>query len=354
MKELTEEQKKQVESLANELILRDIQIPLIGAKTQVPELSKIIEDHLIKLKNRNALLLPNLSYHNETISIFSDYGGDSKGSLYHTYSFLFSAYQPIAFFFDKMAAIRKNHGLDDPFVEISFKELHYGPIKRALTDYLIAANNLIPGLLLTIVIDKKVESVIGPNSRNTLQEIQDILKNEGIGDWKKKISEKVLIVLNIIGYFCALLSQEGQNLFWMTDNDAIVSNKEKLNSILKLWGLILHNYAPNRYKNIGAAIPEFYEDSNHKQQLLDVLSITDLIAGSIEHYYTRNDTMEELDIKEDVNKVLIWMTEQGVGLKKLSLVIRPGSNAGWETGVIEFKSKGKQGYFKFEPLYITL
>ena len=72
MNELSDEQKRQVELLANELVLRDIPLPIIGAKAQVPELSKIIEDHLIKLKNRNNLMLPNLSYHNETINIFSD------------------------------------------------------------------------------------------------------------------------------------------------------------------------------------------------------------------------------------------------------------------------------------------
>jgi len=64
--------------------------------------------------------------------------------------------------------------------------------------------------------------------------------------------------------------------------------------------------------------------------------------------------MEELDIKEDVNKILFWLTEQGVGLKKLALIIRPGSSDGWETGVIEFKPKGKQDYFEFEPLYTII
>jgi len=267
MSEISDEQKRQVELLANELILKDIPLPLIGTEAQVPEISRIIEDHLIKLKNRNNLMLPKLFYHNETINIFSDYSGDSKGSLYYTYSFLFSAYQPINFFFDRMTKIRKKHGLEEPFVEISFKELHYGPIKRALKDYLVAANNLIPGLLLTIVIDKKVDSVIGPNNKNTLQELQETMDTQGLGNWKKKVSEKVLRVLNIIGYFCALLSQEGQNLFWMTDNDEIVPNKEKLNFVLELLGRILHNYAPNRYNHIGAAIPVFYEDSDHKNQL---------------------------------------------------------------------------------------
>jgi hypothetical protein len=354
MKKISKEQRRQVKILADNLILKDIPLPIIKTGAQIPEITKIIESHLIKLKNRNNLFLPNLAYHNETLNIFSDYGGDSKDSLYYTYSFLFSAYQPIGFFFNRMAEIRDKYGLTEPFVEIAFKKLNYGPMKRALTDYLTAANNLIPGLLLTIVIDKKVDSVIGSNDKNTLQEIQQILETEGLGSWKKKISEKILRILNIIGYFCALLSQEGQNLFWMTDNDEIVPNEEKSKAVLSLWEGVLQNYAPQKYKHIGATRPEIYEDSNHKNQLLDLLSITDLIAGSIEHYYTRNDKMELLEIKDDVNKILVWLSEQGISLKKLALIIRPGKNNGWETGIIKFEPKGDQKYFKFEPIYTVL
>lgn len=234
---LTEHIKKQIANLANKSLLKDIPLPLLKNSSEFPEISKIIEGHLVKLHGRNELFLPDLHYNNETICVFSDYSGDSPDSLYNTYSFLFAANDSLCFFNNKMKGIRKNHSLDQPHVEIAFKKTNYAQIRRALKDYLTAANNLINGLLLTIIIEKKIKSVIGANNKQNVLEIKKLLESLGYGSWDERVAEKILRITHIISYFVALLSHENQNIFWMTDNDDIIPNKKK-QTIYQPFGIV--------------------------------------------------------------------------------------------------------------------
>lgn len=113
-----------------------------------PAVTSAIENHFRNCERRKVLLLPELTYKNETIAVFSDYGGESKDSDYLTYSFLVCALQQTGSFQRIMSDIRSNHKLGRK--EISFKDFGYGPISRALDDYL-AALDMVPGLLFTMV-----------------------------------------------------------------------------------------------------------------------------------------------------------------------------------------------------------
>jgi len=78
---------------------------------------------------------------------------------------------------------------------------------------------------------------------------------------------------------------------------------------------------PPTYKSISYTTQPFkYEED--KYHFRDLLSITDIVAGSIEHYFTRSASMEEATINSVANTTLKWLSGQGVGLKKLNLVIR--------------------------------
>jgi len=67
---------------ANELILRDIRIPIITDKLNTPLFVQVLEDHLVTSKANNQLLLPDLRQKNQTIGVFSDYGGEAADSKY--------------------------------------------------------------------------------------------------------------------------------------------------------------------------------------------------------------------------------------------------------------------------------
>ena len=308
--DLSSEAIASVTEYANRLIRKDVPIPLLTDGTDFPFISHALEQHFLRLKEANDLRLPDLSLGNETVAIFSDYGGDHDTSKCRTYSFLFANYDAIGPFRDAMTEIRIRHGLADPHKEIAFKDLGYEPLRRSLDDYLRTLNNLVPGFLLTVIVDKDVATLFSDSPTNALEQA-------GLGTWPRKEAERLLRIIHILTYLATLLAKSGQKLFWMTDDDSIVANLTRKGQVAELFGRLLHHYSNNEYPTIGIATP-FSEAS----YLRDLLSATDLIAGSLEHYYSRLKTDASSKVRDDANKILVWMGYEGVSLRRDAIRIR--------------------------------
>lgn len=283
------------------------------------------------LKNKlvsKKLLLPELRTHgNETIAIYSDYGGESTDSKYYTYSFLVCGWNHSFTFHQVMNDLRIKYKLDDK--EISFKDLGYGPIKRALNEYLMGLNNFVPGLLLTLAVDKKIKSVFGDVVPEYV--LKDI-KNAGFGGWKSQVTEKVMRIVHSVSYLVALLSKDGQKIYWNTDNDSIVANSEQQNNFINLFNSVLTIYTNNKFKNIGLSLP--FDEKSTMQ--LDFLSCPDLAAGAVEHYFTRVNSTHTSTIKSEANHILEWLGRDGVALKKHTIVIEKTSSGNFSASEVVF------------------
>ena len=96
-------------------------------------LIRLIDSYFQSQSENRELLLPELkTYGNQSISIFSDYGGEHSKSKYHSYSFLFCGWNHSYRAKQKFEEVRKRHTLEQK--EISFKDLRFGPLQRALDD----------------------------------------------------------------------------------------------------------------------------------------------------------------------------------------------------------------------------
>jgi len=335
---------------ANELILRDIRIPIITDKLNTPLFVQVLEDHLVTSKANNQLLLPDLRQKNQTIGVFSDYGGEAADSKYLTYSFLFAGYNRLGFCYEEIRNLRTKHKLIEPYKEIAFKSLDYGPISRCLDEWLYMAD-FIPGLLFTLIINKKVLTVFGKNEKTTLLQISNSLKEYGFGDWKPAVAEKLERILHIMCYWIAVLSANGQKLLWMSDDDSIVANADKQENMRKLFGSIFARYASDKtYAHIGFATP--FDEKKLEFPLEDLLSIPDLIAGGIESYFTKTAQSENPLVKDGANKILMWLAHQGIGLKKLSMSIEHKEGDLIQTGIVEFKLKEPASQMKYVPVFM--
>lgn len=276
-----------------------------------------IEQVLQNENTRKSLLLPELRKHTNVLSIFSDYGGESKESNYYVYSFLLCDFHVAKYFLSQgMSEIRKKYNLNDK--ELLFKDLRHGPTKRSLKEYLKLLDRAVPGFLYTVVVDKKVQTVFGASDEKIPNNVVRIVEENGFGSWKRNTSEKLLRVVHVAAYLTGLFSRDGQKLFWMTDHDAIAPNKLKQMKMMNLFCNILPLYTSNKFDFIGGAVP-FKERSI---SLLDLLSSTDFVAGAVEHYLTRRDRMEDLTIKEDADTILQWLAYDGIALKKRVTIIK--------------------------------
>jgi hypothetical protein len=328
---------QQITDLANALTWKrpDIQVLDPAQPDRYSGLAHAIQGALNASHARGELMLPDLAaFANETVSVFSDYGGESDSD-YLTYSFLVCSWNCAGPFLGKMAQVRQTFGLGAK--EIAYKDLRMGQVRAALQEYLTALNNMLPGFLFTVIIDKKIVSLFNTNDREGLTNVAGILKKEGLGDWKPAVAEKLLRVVHISAFLTALLISDGQKIFWMSDDDAICANQEMHETCLRIFGRAINLYADptHKYPLAGGAKP-FKERS---VEMLDLLSVTDLVAGAVEQYLTRKDKAAgaEFGVKEGADVILKWLAHDGVALKRANLIIKLADDGQITAGGLQFK-----------------
>jgi hypothetical protein len=296
----------------------------------------------VKGHNRQRLFLPDLSaFNNESIGVFSDYAGESSGN-YNAYSALVCGWSYIGAFASRMIEVRRTHSLGEK--EIAFKDFGMGQLRRALPDYLSALNNLLPGFLCTLVVDKKIQTLLGPDSKQLARMLQD----EGIGEWKAAVTEKLLRVAHLTAFLTTLLARDGQKIFWMTDNDNVCANEEQHKGALVMFERATRIYLrPNQnFPLIGGARPFRPKALG----FLDILSAADVTASTLEHYFTRKDNAD-LAIKAGADSVLRWLTFDGIGLKKAAFIVRLRADGQIETGTVEFVPTERPTNLTLVPIF---
>ena len=308
-------------------------------------------NHHLRLSDwRRRLVLPNLSaYGNETVAIFSDYGGETKGAKFATYSTLICGWNLAHDFLQATKLARERHALGNK--EIALKDFGMGQLRRALPDYLTALDFL-PGFLFTLAVDKRLTSMFAADTPAGRQLIVDALEKTDLGKRKAKVNEKLLRVTHIAAFLAGLLTHDGQRIFWMSDNDAISATPEMHQKTVALFQRILGLYArPGfNYPLIGGALP-FAERS---VDMLDMLSATDIVAGSLDKVLSRQDPNAELDqaaMDHGFGLVLQWLAKDGIGLKKMNVIMRPSAQGNTiETAALEFNLKNPPNELHLIPL----
>lgn len=147
--------------IAHSLVLHNPDMNVLRSKEQghYPPLAELLEIQMQKYEAAGQLLLPDLGvWGNKSVAIFSDYSGEASGK-YYTYSFLICAMDALGYFRQEMKLLRQKYSLGDK--EFAYKDLRMGSMRKALPEYLALLDKYVPGLLLTVVIDKQLVSVMG-------------------------------------------------------------------------------------------------------------------------------------------------------------------------------------------------
>ncbi len=285
-----------------------------------------------KARNRDGkLLLPDLSaLANTTIGIFSDYGGERTGK-YLTYSFLVCAFGSLDPFKIQMAKLRNKANLGEK--EIAFKSFKHGPLHRMLPDYLQLVDSYVSGLVFTLVVDRQIPSLLGPAGTASL--LVDALAEQGYGRAKPDVAEKLFRIIHTIAFLIALLAQQGQKLFWMTDHDAISETPERHERLLHLLNRVLPLYTTKTFGLLGGALPF----KPRATEYLDLLSLADVAAGATAECLTGVDTVGLLkaQVKDGADHVLRWLCYDSVTLKKLCIMVKRDADGHVVSGPVNFE-----------------
>lgn len=307
------------------------------------DLSVITEEyphfsHLLAVAVGQLNELPDFS-DDEKIAVMSDFGGEHPGAHFYTYSFLILAYNKIGPFMEQIEKLRKKHGLLNPYSEFAFKDLGYGPRSRALPEFLHLVDNFIHGAIITIAIDKQIDTVFGSSKKQAHQLIEEQLLSMGLGKWKGAAGEKVLRVCHSIALFTALTTTEKQRLLWYCDNDAINENARDrgFSDTQQIFLRTLGMYSKHKLDLVG-----FGRSFNGKSHLDDLLSIPDFAAGVVQDLLKSHKTGDDI-IPGGAEKVelLKWMAKKSKFLSKITIQISKLTGGELGSGIVNF-SPAKQ------------
>jgi hypothetical protein len=304
---------------------------------QYPAIAEKLQEHIKRSDRRLRLVLPDLrAFANETVAVFTDYGGESKDAKYFTYSTLVCGWNLTSDFLKMMKTVRAQHGLGTK--EIAFKDFGMGQLQRSLPGYL-AALNAVPGFLFTLAVDKRLGSLFGPDTKEGREKIAQQLKELDVGERKPEVNEKMLRVVHIAAFLTGMLAHDGQKIFWMTDHDSISPTPEMHEKTLKFFQLVLPMYSRQGYKFpvLSGALP--FKDRH--LDTLDLLSATDIVAGALDQYLAQRDkvAVDDILVKQRCDRLLQWLAHDGLGLKKMNVLMRPGANSVIEAATLEFDLK---------------
>jgi hypothetical protein len=302
----------------------------------MPGIAHFLQDGFKARDKQGKLLLPDLSaLRNQTIGIFSDYGGEDASSRYFTYSFLVCAYGSLDPFKRQMAALRETSGIGEK--EIAFKDFRHGPSLRMLPAYLRLTDHYISGLLFTLAVDKTIPSLFGPGNSETRRLMADALAKGGYGAVSPKLGEKVFRIVHCIAFLVALLGNAGQKIFWMTDHDPIAETPERHTKLLGVLNAVLPLYTTKPFSFLGGARPF----RPRALELLDLLSVSDIAAGVIAQCLSSIDILgqQNAQVKLGGDQVLRWLCHNSVTLKKFAMTVKRLPDGIVGSGPVDFEAR---------------
>lgn len=285
--------------------------------------------HLLAHASDQLTELPDFS-RDKKIAILSDFGGEHKGASFLTYSFLIISYDKIFPFIEAVAELRHKHNILDPYSEFAYKDLNYGPRKRALSDFLKIVDSLLHGALITIAVDKNIESLFGENKKLVHQQIKHIFSDACLGEWKFEPAEKVLRTCHTISFFASLTTHNNQRLLWYCDNDTVNDNEVFFNDTKTILNRTLGLYLNHSFEILG-----FAKSFKGKSHLDDLLSITDLAAGVIQDLLSGHHS-ENDQIKENSVPLIKWLIQRSGFLTKITIQMLRLPNGDISSSIVGF------------------
>lgn len=210
---------------------------------------------------------PNVKRGN-TILIAADFSGSHRGQLFDTYSF-------IIFDIDRNLSWRAGQREFRAEVlrssrRMAFKSLNDKQRRDALVPFLDLAD-AIEGWLVTFAISKVGGSLFAADTEGADS-------TEELKLWKPHVAEQLMRVVHLSTFLLSGLSIENQNIFWITDEDAIAANTTQLTQVARLVGRVASQTMGHNFGHLRCGTTQ---SDDGTLWLEDIASICDLASGSI-------------------------------------------------------------------------
>lgn len=315
---------KEMTKFANLNVLRNPTLPSRQSTEWMPPIVAAVRSGIEAMlpsrprKLPQELFLPDLREY-ESLSLYCDFAGDGGEGTHAAYSFLLCAFSPRGFT-DRMQRIRGRFRLGTR--EIAYKNLsRQAGIRAALPEYFWALDNLVPGFLLTVSVPHEMTNMIMNQDGEDELLVRELSAVSAVC-WKPHVLQKALRVFHLGAFMISLLCREGQKLFWMSDNDAVIANRDLHRLAAAVFLPLIDDYCRFKLDKFAFAPP--FEDRSDMTHI-DLLSATDLAAGVFRQIVAR------LEGRNPVSRVTTealedWIGKSGIALRKANIRISRGTS----------------------------
>jgi hypothetical protein len=202
---------------------------------------------------------------------------------------------------------------------------------KCLIPFLFAAN-LLPGVLVTFLVDKSIPRLIGDHALPSFFP-ELVVAERG---WNQGAFHRLCLVASFAALLINGLSAETQDILWVCDQDEIAPNPKKHNHA----GHVIHHhigtYSP---RNRGTLVFVTTEADLKYRRIEDVVAIPDLAAGTLAEVMSSvrrigkrcgMDLWIQLpaDIPDKARLILEWFGTQGYPLRRVAVVLQADNKAG--------------------------
>lgn len=247
----------------NKLVWQPLNRPEFGL---INTISTLI--HHLELSQPNLLTTVRLG---PTLFLSSDFSGQHDLAKYESYSFLMADLIYLWLWEEMRLEVRSKCFSDKR--RISFKGLNDAQKRNALIPFLRAAN-CIPGLSITLLVDKSIPSLLNPDGKLDMSHPE----YKDYQHWRPHVFEKLLRVAHFTGMLIAGLSAPHQNLIWITDEDEIVPNEQRLVEACGVIEHIMNHYLTHELGRVQFGTTKSDDGS---LAIEDLAAIPDFVAGAM-------------------------------------------------------------------------
>lgn len=308
----------EITMLGNNWVLRDR--PELGAMNAISKLMRSID-----LTDRYAL--PDFA-HARTLLMGSDYSGQHPTSDFEALGFLIADSDRLQPWHDTRCSLRRTNLPNGR--RMSFKNLGDKKRMAALPGFIDAAEQ-IQGLLLVVLVDKRIKRLFqqaGNDERANSDE--DLLSN-----WPSKVEEKLLRICHVAALLVAGLSRPGQNVVWISDQDEIAANDQRLQQLTEASGRITSSYLEHSLGHLRVGTTA---SDTGSRDVEDFVAIADLAAGALcevlnAHRRAGVDfplnifVPNQTGMASKIDPLMWWLSNKRSELKKIALSLEPIANS---------------------------
>jgi len=206
----------------------------------------------------------------------SDYSGQHAEAPYQAYSIVLADLAGSQKWETSRRSIRARWLADGR--RLSYKGLRDRHQEAALAPFLRAAD-FIPGLLLTVLVDRGIQ--------NMFHLVEGERDEDSIGPfakWPRGSLEKLLRVVHLLSLLVAGLSRPGQDLLWITDEDEIAANEQRLTELVLGFSNVASHYLTHSLGHLRVGTTR---SDTGSRDVEDFAAIPDLAAGAAAEAFGR-------------------------------------------------------------------